>query len=87
MLDLWLWQLKAVAPLIGGLCFSNFMEKQGEFCNFRQPPDYVVKYDKPNPEAACYRDGIFYPRCKDLENPEVLYYHNLLKNGTVTANP
>jgi hypothetical protein len=87
MLDLWLWQLKAVAPLVGGLCFSNFMEKQGELCNFRQPRASVLQYAKPNPEAACYRDGIFYPRCKDLENPEVLYYHNLLKNGTVTTNP
>ena len=81
MIDLWLWQLKAVAPVIGGLCFSNFMQMQGELCNFRQPPDYVVKYDKQNPESACYRDGIFYPRCKDLENPEVLRYHNLLVNG------
>ena len=33
-----------------------------------------------NSEASCYRDGVFYPRCKDLENPEVLHYHNLLKN-------
>ena len=78
MIDLWLWQLKAIAPVIGGLCFSNFMEKQGDLCNFRQPPDYVVKYNKQNPESACYRDGIFYPRCKDLENPEILRYHNLL---------
>jgi hypothetical protein len=38
-----------------------------------------MKYYQPSPEDACYRDGIFYPRCKDLENPEVLRYHNLLK--------
>jgi len=75
-----LYMLKGLAPFIGGLCLENFMSKQGDLCNFRQPPDYVVKYDKPNPEAACYRDGIFYPRCKDLENPEVLRYHNLLLN-------
>lgn len=87
MADLWLWQLKAVAPFVAGLCFENFMTKQGELCNLRQSPNYVVKYEKQNPEASCYRDGIFYPRCKDLENPEVLYYHNLFKNGTVTTNP
>ena len=72
--------LKALAPFAGALCVDNFLHMQGDLCNFRQPPDYVVKYDKPNPEAACYRDGIFYPRCKDLENPEVWHYHNLLKN-------
>ena len=84
MLELWLFQLKAIAPLVGGLCLDNFMSKQGDLCNFRQSPDYVVKYEKQNPENACYRDGIFYPRCKDLENPEVLYYHNLLyKNGSI----
>lgn len=75
-----LYMLKGLAPFVGGLCLENFMSKQGDFCNFRQPPDHVVRYDKPNPEAACYRDGIFYPRCKDLENPEVLRYHNLLLN-------
>ena len=81
MLDLWLWQLKAVAPFAAGLCFENFMTNQGELCNIRQPPDYVVKYEKQNPKDACYKDGIYYPRCKDLENPEVLYYHNLFKNN------
>ena len=81
MLDLWLWQLKAVAPFAAGLCFENFMTKQGELCNIRQPPDYVVKYEKQNPKDACYKDGVYYPRCKDLENPEVLYYHNLFKNN------
>ena len=79
--------LELIAPLVGGLCFENFMTKQGDLCNFRQPPDYVVKYEKQKPEDACYRDGIFYPRCKDLENPEVLYYHNLFKNGSISSNP
>jgi len=73
-----LYFLKSLAPFVGGMCLNNFTTKQGELCNLRKSPDYVVRYDKPNPEAACYRDGIFYPRCKDLENPEVLYYHNLL---------
>ncbi len=72
--------LSYLAPIVAQLCFVNFIEKQGELCNFRQPPDLVVKYDRQKPEDACYRDGIFYPRCKDLENPEVWHYHNLLKN-------
>ena len=42
------------------------------------PP--LIKFEKLNPEDSCYKDGIFYPRCKDLENPEVWHYHNLLKN-------
>jgi len=65
-------------PLIGQLCFANFVSKQGELCNFRQPPDVVLKFDVIKPEEGCTKDGIFYPRCKDLENPEVLAYHNLL---------
>ena len=72
--------LKALAPFAGALCFENFVYRQGDFCNFRDHRPSVVRYGKPNPEAACYRDGIFYPRCKDLENPEVLRYHNLLLN-------
>lgn len=72
--------LKALAPFVGALCVENFITRQGELCNLRDYPQHVVKYNKPNPEAACYRDGIFYPRCKDLENPEVWHYHNLLKN-------
>jgi len=69
-----------LAPFLAGLCFENFMIRQGELCNIRDYPANVVKYNKQDPEAACYRDGIFYPRCKDLENPEVWHYHNLLKN-------
>lgn len=71
--------LQAIAPFIGGLCLDNYLHMQGDLCNFRQPPDYVVKYDKQDSKNACYKDGIYYPRCKDLENPEVLYYHNLFK--------
>ena len=73
-----MYTLQLFGPFLAGLCFDNFVRMQGEWCNFREPPVPVVKYDKPNPEAACYRDGIFYTRCKDLENPEVLKYHNLL---------
>jgi hypothetical protein len=79
MLELWLWQLNAIAPFVGGLCVDNYIKMQGELCNFRQPPAQVLKFDKQDPKDACYRDGIFYPRCKDLDNPEVLYYHNLLR--------
>jgi len=75
-----MYTIQFLAPFVAGLCFENFMLKQGELCNVRDYPPNVVKYDKPNPEYACYRDGIFYPRCKDLENPEVWHYHNLLKN-------
>jgi len=69
--------LPYLLPLVGQLCFANFVSKQGELCNFRQPPDVVIKYDTIKPEEGCTRDGVFYPRCKDLENPEVLAYHNL----------
>ena len=79
MLELWMWQLSAIAPFVGGLCFDNFIRMQGELCNFREPPAQVHEFDKQDPNHFCYRDGIFYPRCKDLDNPEVLYYHNLLR--------
>jgi len=72
--------LQAIAPFIGGLCVDNYLHMQGDLCNFRQPPDYVVKYDRQDPKDACYKDGIYYPRCKDLENPEVWHYHQLFKN-------
>ena len=74
-----LYVLQGLAPFIGGLCIDNYLHMQGELCNIRQPPDVVLKYDKQDPKNACYKDGIYYPRCKDLENPEVLYYHNLFK--------
>ena len=70
--------LQGLAPFMGALCIENFVYRQGELCNFRDYQVPMVKYYQPNPEDACYKDGIFYPRCKDLENPEVLKYHNLL---------
>jgi len=75
-----MYTLQFLAPFVAGICVENFITRQGELCNIRDYPPNVVKYDKPNPEDACYKDGIFYPRCKDLENPEVWHYHNLLKN-------
>lgn len=75
-----MYTIQLLAPFVAGLCFENFMTKQGELCNIRQPPDVVLKYDKQNPKDACYKDGIYYPRCKDLENPDILYYHNLFKS-------
>jgi hypothetical protein len=74
-----MYTVQLLAPFLAGICFDNFVRMQGEWCNFREPPAPVVKYDPKSPENSCYRDGIFYPRCKDLENPEVLRYHNLLK--------
>ena len=73
-----MYTLQLLAPLVAGSCFENFMSRQGELCNIRDYPAKVTKYDPQDPENACYKDGIFYPRCKDLENPEVLRYHNLL---------
>jgi len=75
-----MYTIKFLAPILGGLCFSNFMEKQGEVCNIRQTPPSTVRYAKQDPEHACYREGIFYPRCADYDDPEVRRYHNLLKS-------
>lgn len=72
-----MYTLQLLAPFVAGLCFDNFMMQQGELCNLREPPARVIKYDPQDPKNACYRDGIFYPRCDDLMNPEVLHYHNL----------
>lgn len=66
--------LQFLAPLFVGMCVNNFMEKQGDLCNVRQSNPNVVKYYQPG--KSCYRDGVFYPRCEDLENKEVQYYHN-----------
>jgi len=71
--------MPGLAPFLVQFCAANYYYKQGEICNFNDHQVPVVKYDKPKPEDGCYRDGIFYPRCKDLDNPEVLYYHNLFK--------
>ena len=72
--------MPGLAPFVGGMCLDNYIHRQGELCNFRDYPAPVVKYDISKPGEGCYRDGIFYPRCKDLDNLEVLYYHNLLKD-------
>lgn len=45
------------------------------FCIRDVPPQVTQN----NPEKSCYVDGVFYPRCADYDNPEVKYYHNLLK--------
>ena len=74
-----LYMLQGLVPFVGGLCLDNYLRRHGEFCNIRDYPAAVIKYDKQDPKDGCYRDGIFYPRCKDLDNPEVLYYHNLFK--------
>ena len=62
-----MYTLQFLAPFVAGLCFENFMLKQGELCNVRDYPPNVVKYDKPNPEHACYRDGIFLTLYRDWE--------------------
>jgi hypothetical protein len=58
-----MYTLKFLAPLLGGLCFSNFMEKQGEYCNLDKPQPHVVKYYEPG--KSCYVNGIFYIKCED----------------------
>jgi hypothetical protein len=73
-----MYTIQFLAPFVAGLCFDNFMTKQGTLCNFRESSPQVVRYAKQNPEHACYRDGIFYPRCADYDNPEVRKYHDLL---------
>lgn len=64
-----MYTIQFLAPLLGGLCFSNFMEKQGELCNVRQEPTPVVKYYEPG--KSCYKNGIFYEKCEN--SPEVKY--------------
>jgi hypothetical protein len=44
-------------------------------CTRDIPPKPIYR----EPEKSCYVDGVFYPRCADYDNPEVKYYHNLLK--------
>jgi len=73
-----MYTLKFLAPILGGLCFDNFVTQQGTLCNVRQDPPSMVKYYEP--EKSCYVEGVFYPRCKDYDNPEVKHYHNLLRN-------
>jgi len=62
------------------LCLNNLTCHFDNFANNSNQSEVMLKYNKLNPKDACYQDGIFYPRCKDLENPKVWHYHNLLKN-------
>jgi hypothetical protein len=66
-----------IAQVIIGLCVDNFLTMQGEICNFRQPPNVVLKYEKQDLKDSCYKDDVYYPNCEDLKNQQVLYYHNL----------
>jgi hypothetical protein len=52
---------------------------QGNWICVRGYESPKIVYQQPKPEDGCYRDKIFYPQCKDLDNPEILYYHNLLR--------
>jgi len=61
--------IQFLAPILGGLCFSNFMEKQGELCNVRQEPAPIVKYYEAG--KSCYKNGIFYEKCEN--SPGVIY--------------
>lgn len=56
-----MYTLKLLAPLVGSLCFSNFVEVQGELCNIRQTAPAVVKYYEPG--KSCYIEGVFYESC------------------------
>jgi len=58
-----MYTIQFLAPFIAGLCFDNFMTKQGELCNIRQEPPSVVKYYEPG--KSCYVNGIFYSKCED----------------------
>jgi hypothetical protein len=73
-----MYTLYFIAPIVVGLCVDNFVTMQGDLCNFRQPSDVVLKYEKQDLKNSCYKDDIYYPNCEDLKNQQVLYYHNLL---------
>ena len=70
--------LELLTPLVM-LCINDALHSK-LICGIDSTPPAVIKYDVPDPKDACYKDGIFYPRCKDLENPEVWHYHKLLNN-------
>lgn len=70
-----MWQI--LTPLLS-LCLNDALGPK-LICGIDTTPPPVVKSNKEE-EKSCYRDGIFYPRCKDLENPEVWHYHKLLSN-------
>lgn len=58
--------IQFIAPILGGLCFANFAEKKGDFCNFRQNPKPVIKYYES--KKSCYVNGIFYTKCEERFN-------------------
>lgn len=79
-----MYTLSFLGPLLLGACSDGIMNsvlgnRDGLLCNLDNSQPQVIQYSY-NTEKSCYKDGIFYPRCKDLENPKVWHYHNLLKN-------
>jgi len=77
-----MYTLSFFGPVILSACVSGIVNSvigdgNSLVCNIERSKPQVVKYSY-DTEKSCYKDGIFYPRCKDLENPEVLHYHNLL---------
>lgn len=72
-----MYTLKLLAPFLLQVCFNEFVSGQGDYCVIDNSKPNVIEYAKQDPKDGCHLDGIFYPRCKDLENPEVLRYHNL----------
>lgn len=58
-----MYTIKFLAPILFGVCANNFLEGQGTYCNTRQSSPHVIKYYEP--EKSCYRNGVFYTRCKD----------------------
>ena len=70
--------LQILAPILS-LCLNDYLGI-GLICSIDNTPSHVVKSNEHEEEKSCYQDGIFYPRCKDLENPLVWHYHKLLSN-------
>jgi len=74
-----MYTLKFLAPILFSACVEGILNSgNGYICNIDQSKPNVVKYYEP--EKSCYVEGVFYPRCKDYDNPEVKHYHNLLRN-------
>jgi len=72
-----MYTIKLLAPFIFSACAEGILTNgNGWICNIDQPKPNAIKYYEPG--KSCYRDGVFYPRCEDLNNKEVQYYHNLL---------
>ena len=59
-----MYTIKFLAPILMMGCVNNFIEGQGEYCNLDQTKPHVVKYYEP--EKSCYRDGIFYRNCEEV---------------------